>query len=1054
MQRFISGWTKINNEHVEYFGDAPPGSSSQQLAGGGQKEKSTAQQSTGAQQHAGMQYNPAVVDPRTTTFAQTPDVSLPSSSSNLSTYSFTKNGVLTTNDTHSLTASTSTAPNTYAHHQRNMMYHNTAQPHLGVSGQPVQQVQQHHLMVASGSSVSRSSRANRVSRRQQGLGGASGSYLHDPNPAQFNLQPAPPQSGADAILGRRKSQTNRDIAPEGMQGHHSMYSGALSENNRTGNSLSNTNVGGLRYSPSSSLWHSTNQSVGSSSGQTSSHQSHGGAAASSSSITASLDQMSANMSLRSHGKTIDEMQSEADAALQSIHDMSRGGLMMPASTSSRSNGSGSMMNASVGGSSSSTSHARNGNTSQQSFDTTPQQTQSIMIPTKSPPPMSLSSSSTPQNWSKRFHRQKIKRSHSRSDLVREMALDKQSTNRRNRRRDSAKSDELDVGSSTFISRQLRLERNSVTTATSSSNPMSEDGSQDADGFAEGKYGANAGSATDAGSKPRSVDSDGTVVTSNSNVATNMILNEMLSAGVTTQPQSLQHQQQRRSNESIEQSNSNAPGMQYMQNWSSQQLGTTPVTTNHSVPSIASGLTSVMESQTSPPQGFPMNVGSSSTIHSTTSLLSEQMSGRPQLLTHRPQRGNGNLQAPPANGCERCFQMESTLLALQADLEYLRTLELQREFTCRECDARSTSSRKQGNADGIAPAAAATNSAAPALPSIHQGAVFEPPNPPALLSSNQSVSSAMSVGSRGSRTSSRYARRSSNRSAGGRSKANASRAPGALHRAGSRTTTFLRDASKRLSELSHRHKRQVKQTTHERAYWQNDMHLKLEKFALMCKNLNEEAASRSNEVKETKRELEKMTSERNTLVSQVDTLKARVALYEEESVGYARLREGWTEDKTALVSATEGLARRQAETISDLENRLDCTLDALECERRSNRSRRKIIFPPNTKGGITSKLLSELVPSPPSPHRMHSLNSSATSSGDADAEDADGSRSREVQKNCQLALHEALLLSSTRERELRCRLEDMERQMSAAEEESPGLRGCAPIMRRDLSSSSL
>mmetsp|Transcript_25154 Transcript_25154/g.59813 ORF Transcript_25154/g.59813 Transcript_25154/m.59813 type:complete len:493 (+) Transcript_25154:98-1576(+) len=492
----------------------------------------------------------------------------------------------------------------------------------------------------------------------------------------------------------------------------------------------------------------------------------------------------------------------------------------------------------------------------------------------------------------------------------------------------------------------------------------------------------------------------------------------------------------------------------MQNWSSQQLGTTPVTTNHSVPSVASGLTSVMESQASTPQGFPMNVGSSSTIHSATSLLSEQMSGRPQLLTQRPQRGNDNLQNPPANRCERCFQMESTLLALQADLEYLRTLELQREFTCRECDARSTSSRKQGNGDGTAPAAA-PNSAAPALPSIHQGAVFEPPNPPALLSSNQSVSSAMSVGSRGSRTSSRYARRSSNRSVGGRSKATA-RTSGALHRAGSRTTTLLRDASKHLSELSHRHKRQVKQTTHERAYWQNDMHLKLEKFALMCKNLNVEAASRSNEVKETKRELERMTSERNALVSQVDTLKARVALYEEESVGYARLREGWTEDKAALVSATEGLTRRQADTIAELESRLERSIDAIECERRGNSSRRKIVFPPNTKGGVTSKLLSELIPSPPSPHRMHSMHSrdsSATSLGDVDAEDADV-KSREVQRNCQLALNEALLLSSTRERELRRKVEDMERQMMAAEEDSPGLRGFAPIMRRSLSWSSL
>ena len=166
---------------------------------------------------------------------------------------------------------------------------------------------------------------------------------------------------------------------------------------------------------------------------------------------------------------------------------------------------------------------------------------------------------------------------------------------------------------------------------------------------------------------------------------------------------------------------------------------------------------------------------------------------------------------PLSHCERCAQMESTLLSLQADVEYLRGLDLQREFVCKECENgsvhRSTNNRRIERVDS--------------LPPIDQHTAYNP-----IGVSDNSVSS---VGSRGSRASSRLQRRNSGTNIGG---GGSGSVKSGGRRGGrstvSRTSLLLRDASKRLNDLSTRHKRQVKQMTHERAYWQNDMHLKLEK----------------------------------------------------------------------------------------------------------------------------------------------------------------------------------------------------------------------------------
>ena len=270
-------------------------------------------------------------------------------------------------------------------------------------------------------------------------------------------------------------------------------------------------------------------------------------------------------------------------------------------------------------------------------------------------------------------------------------------------------------------------------------------------------------------------------------------------------------------------------------------------------------------------------------------------------------------------CERCAQMEMALLSLQADMEYIRTLELQREFECKDGDNRNT----------------------------HR------PSKPERMDSSHSVTSA---GSRGSRGSSRLHWQNGDNSIGS---INSKRTQTKGNRfLASRTGMYLRDASRRLSELSTRHKRQVKQSTHERAYWQNDMHLKLEKFAMMCKNLNEESAKRSNELKETRAQLEAMTSERNALAGRVTTLGARVKLYEEEIMEPSRLRDEWTKEKLGLLDFVENAIKKRDATINDLFPRLELAVETIENERKQQRMRRQVIFPSSSRQSPSAQTRSE------------------------------------------------------------------------------------------------
>lgn len=410
-------------------------------------------------------------------------------------------------------------------------------------------------------------------------------------------------------------------------------------------------------------------------------------------------------------------------------------------------------------------------------------------------------------------------------------------------------------------------------------------------------------------------------------------------------------------------------------------------------------------------------------------------------TQRPAGGAGAPRHP--NGCERCEEMEATLLAVQADFEYLRTLELQKEFVCGECE-------KRGQCGGENASIATTNRSAK-QPTQQQ----QPQQANILQRQNssqtqQSVSSAVSVGSRGSR-SSRLVRRRPRSSAAaanigladpahlyqsaGASVNGGSTKSGRMSRLSRNSTTLLRDASNRLSDLSIRHKRQVKQTTHDRAYWQNDMHLKLEKFAMMCKNLNEEAAQRSNEAKEAKSMLDKATIERNAFASQVQTLQARVALYEDECAGHARLREEWEGAEEARMDGTDEAVAWRNEALSDLTSRLELAMETLESERKQQRQRRQIIFPSSRTpppaegngGGHNRTNSNEFGNAPASPYHR------SNSAGEPPRAELERlQRSKEMARKAQLSLRVAMTQSATREWQLQSRCDKLEKELAAAQ----------------------
>jgi hypothetical protein len=240
----------------------------------------------------------------------------------------------------------------------------------------------------------------------------------------------------------------------------------------------------------------------------------------------------------------------------------------------------------------------------------------------------------------------------------------------------------------------------------------------------------------------------------------------------------------------------------------------------------------------------------------------------------------NVAGEDVLNCNSCEESSRRILALEADLEYLRATALNSEYLCVSCDKKSSH-----------------------------------------INSASSVTSGRSVKSNKSRHSKASGRMmDSNHSLGTRTTVSRkSRQPDSI--LFSNENLALAEASRRLIDITARHKRQVEHMSREMGRSQNDMHLKLSKLAMMCKDLNDESAKRKEQVDNVKQDLDYVREERNEISSELEILRARVQLYEKQEAENAEIRRLLQENQNeTLAMADLAISERDA-VIKDLTSKL-------------------------------------------------------------------------------------------------------------------------------------
>lgn len=158
------------------------------------------------------------------------------------------------------------------------------------------------------------------------------------------------------------------------------------------------------------------------------------------------------------------------------------------------------------------------------------------------------------------------------------------------------------------------------------------------------------------------------------------------------------------------------------------------------------------------------------------------------------------------------------------------------------------------------------------------------------------------------------------------------------------SSTLVEASKQLNEVISRHKKEVEQLTKERCRWQQDVHFKLNKFANLCKDLNEESANRNEEAIGLRKDLESVRTERDSMSEELTRLRAQVQFQEKQIAEYAETKKKLREYEDRGLDRAEDAIQSRDQIISDLSSKLEQSLDLLVMEREQQRQRRQIIFP--------------------------------------------------------------------------------------------------------------
>eukprot|EP00978_Attheya_sp_CCMP212_P000571 scaffold1111_cov65-Attheya_sp.AAC.6 len=234
---------------------------------------------------------------------------------------------------------------------------------------------------------------------------------------------------------------------------------------------------------------------------------------------------------------------------------------------------------------------------------------------------------------------------------------------------------------------------------------------------------------------------------------------------------------------------------------------------------------------------------------------------------------------------------------------------------------------------------------------------------------------------------------------------------------------LAEASQRLVDVTARHKRQIEQMSKESKKWQHDMHMKLTKFAMMCKGLNEESDNLREQATCASSELDKLRTERNDLVTKEQVLLAKVKLFEKQTEENVKIRQLLQDrDQKDLDQFDNALNVRDA-IIMELSSRLHQSLDTMEIEREQQRQRRQIIFPLNKQlSGTGTNLKSNNKINDEESPTVKSLTDELA-------------RAKEFARTAQLNLIAAQAEASAREQALKDRCAELEHKFVVTEENS-------------------
>jgi hypothetical protein len=204
-------------------------------------------------------------------------------------------------------------------------------------------------------------------------------------------------------------------------------------------------------------------------------------------------------------------------------------------------------------------------------------------------------------------------------------------------------------------------------------------------------------------------------------------------------------------------------------------------------------------------------------------------------------------------------------------------------------------------------------------------------------------------------------------------------------------------------------------------WQHDMHMKLTKFAMLCKGLNEESDNLREQATCASSELDKLRTERNDVVTKEQVLLAKVKLFEKQTEENVKIRHLLQDrDQKDLDQFDNALNVRDA-IILELSSRLHQSLDTLEIEREQQRQRRQIIFPLN-------KQLSGTGTNPQGNNKINDEESPTVKSLMDEL-----ARAKEFARTAQLNLIAAQAEASAREQALKDRCAELEHKFVVTEE---------------------